>query len=265
MSILTPVIIFVLISIAFGFLLGFANDKFKLEIDERIPLVRECLPSANCGGCGFAGCDAYAAAIVNEGEKMTKCLPGGQDSISKISRIMGVESEKVEQQVAFVQCNGSKENAKENYIYQGIMDCSQALIIPGKGSKACEYSCMGFGNCVKVCAFDAIRIENGVAVIDEEKCTACGSCANACPKGIIKLFPKKSRVRVRCSSKAKGKEVLDACLTGCIGCSLCEKTCSSHVKAIIMKDNLPEYDYDKCDSCTSCVKKCPKKSIYIVK
>lgn len=265
MNILVPVLIFVLISIAFGFLLGFANDKFKVEVDERIPLVRECLPSANCGGCGFAGCDAYAAAIVDEGAKITKCLPGGQECISKISKIMGVEGENVEPKVAFVQCNGTDENTKERYIYQGIEDCSQASVIPGKGSKACQYSCMGFGNCVKVCAFDAISIENGVAVVDEEKCTACGNCVNACPKGIISLLPKKSKVRIRCASKAKGKEVMDACSVGCIGCTLCEKTCNKITEAITMKDNLPEYDYDKCNSCTECAKKCPKKSIYVVK
>ncbi len=264
MNILIPVLIFVLISIAFGLLLGFANDKFKVEVDERIPLVRECLPSANCGGCGYAGCDAYASAIVNEGAKTTKCLPGGQVCIDKISQIMGVKNEKIEPQVAFVQCNGTEDNTKAKFIYQGIVDCNHAMVMPGKGPKVCEYSCVGYGNCVKVCAFGAITIKNNVAVIDEEKCTACGTCVNTCPKGIIKLLPKKSKVRIRCSSKAKGKDVISSCFVGCIGCSLCEKTCKTRTEAIMIKDNLPTFDYDKCNSCTACAEKCPKKSIYVV-
>ncbi len=265
MNILIPVLIFALIGIVFGLMLGYANDKFKIEIDERIPLVRECLPSANCGGCGFPGCDAYAAAIVSEGASINKCLPGGKTCIEKISQIMGVANEEFEQQVAFVKCNGTQDNTKERFEYQGIMDCRQAALMPGKGSKLCEYSCIGLGSCVGVCSFGAISIKDNVAVVDEEKCTACGNCVNICPKGVIKLYPKKSKVRGRCSSKARGKEVLDSCFIGCTGCTLCQKTCNSLKQAITMKDNIPEYDYDKCDACNSCAQKCPRKSIFVVK
>ena len=127
--------------------------------------------------------------------------------------------------VAFVRCKGTSDVAREKYNYVGILDCNQASVAPGGGSKACEFGCLGLGSCVKACEFGALSIINGVASIDEEKCVACGACISACPKTLIHLVPKKSKVRIDCNNKNKGKEVMDACDVGCIGCGICMKNC----------------------------------------
>lgn len=247
------------LGLLFALLLGYANDKFKVEVDERIPLVRDCLPGANCGACGFAGCDAYSEAIVNDGVKTNLCTPGGADAASKISEILGVEAETSAPKVAYVKCKGTCDKAKTKAVYYGIQDCNMAMNTPGAGDKSCEFGCLGLGSCVKVCQFDALEIIDGVARINEEKCVACGACVNACPKGLIEILPKASKVRVQCNSKVKGKEVMDACTVGCIGCTLCAKNCPKD--AITMVNDLPIIDYSKCVNCGICANKCPKQSI----
>ncbi len=258
-NLIAPVVSLGGLGIVFGLLLGYANDKFKVDVDERIPLVREALPGANCGGCGFAGCDAYAEAVVSGTVKPNKCTPGGAMAVEKISNILGVITEMNDPTAAYVKCKGTCTIAKEKYTYQGIMDCNQAVINPGGGSKACEFGCLGLGSCVKVCQFDALEIIDGVARVNEEKCTSCGACVNACPKGLIEITPVNSRVRIQCNSKNKGKEVMDTCGVGCITCGLCVKNCPE--QAIIMTNNLPVIDYSKCVNCGICVGKCPKKTI----
>ncbi|HAG43558.1 MAG TPA: ferredoxin [Clostridium sp.] len=258
-AILYPVLSLGGLGLLFGLLLGYANDKFKVEVDERIPLVRDCLPGANCGGCGFAGCDAYAEAVVSEGVAPNLCSPGGSACAEKISNILGVSLEESDPKVAYVRCKGTCGLAKEKSLYFGIRDCNEAMNVPGNGSKACIDGCLGLGSCVKVCQFDALEIVDGVARIIEDKCVACGACVNACPKGIIGILPKNSKVRVQCNSKAKGKEVIDVCSVGCITCSLCAKNCPK--EAIVMENNLPVIDYDKCVNCGICSNKCPKNSI----
>jgi len=247
------------LGVIFGLLLGYANDKFKVEVDERIPLVREALPGANCGGCGFAGCDAYAEAVVNNTAKPNKCTPGGAVTIEKISNILGIVTEASEPTTAYVKCQGNCNVAKEKYLYQGIQDCNQAVINSGGGSKACEYGCLGLGSCVKVCQFNALEIVDGIARVIEENCVSCGACVGACPKGLIEITPQQSRVRIQCNSKNKGKEVMDVCSVGCITCGLCVKNCPEN--AITMTNNLPIIDYSKCTNCGTCVIKCPKKTI----
>lgn len=258
-NLVAPVVSLGGLGLVFGTLLGYANSKFKIEVDERIPLVRECLPGANCGGCGFAGCDAYAEAVVNGTAPANKCNPGGADAALKISQILGVEAETSEPVVAYVRCKGTPDLAKEKYNYIGLLDCSHAAVAPGGGSKACEAGCLGLGSCVKACEFDAIHVVNGVAVVDEDKCVACGSCVNACPKALIHFVPKKSKVRITCNNKNKGKEVMDACDVGCIGCGICMKNCPKD--AIEIVNNIPVFDYSKCVSCGICANKCPKNSI----
>lgn len=247
------------LGVIFGLLLGYANDKFKVEVDERIPLIREALPGANCGGCGFAGCDAYAEAVVNNTAKPNKCTPGGTVTIEKISNILGIVTETTEPTTAYVKCQGNCSVAKEKYIYQGIQDCNQAVINSGGGSKSCEYGCLGLGSCIKVCQFDALEIVDGIVRVIEENCVSCGACVGACPKGLIEITPVKSRVRIQCNSKNKGKEVMDTCSVGCITCGLCVKNCPEN--AITMTNNLPIIDYTKCTNCGTCVIKCPKKTI----
>ena len=168
-------------------LLGIASEKFKVPVDEKEVAVRECLPGNNCGGCGFAGCDALAKAIAAGEAPVGACPVGGQPVADKIASIMGVEAGVGEKQVAFVKCAGTCDKAKSKYKYSGNEDCVSAMSVPGGGPKACSFGCTGFGSCVKVCDFDAIHVINGVAVVDKEKCVACGKCVATCPKSLIEL------------------------------------------------------------------------------
>ncbi|MBQ5560499.1 MAG: RnfABCDGE type electron transport complex subunit B [Lachnospiraceae bacterium] len=242
-----------------GLLLGIAGKKFAVEVDEREAKVRELLPGNNCGGCGYAGCDAMAQAIA-KGEAPANGCPVASESASKaIAAVMGEEAGETEKQVAFVKCNGTCDKANVKYNYYGIQDCKKAAVAPGKGGKACSYGCMGLGSCVKACPFDAIHIVDGVAKVDKEKCKACKKCIAACPNHLIELVPYNSLVKVACNSKDKGPVVKKNCDTGCVGCKICEKQCN--FDAIQVEDNLAKIDYSKCKNCGLCAMKCPSKII----
>lgn len=249
------------VGLVIGVLLGVAGEKFRVAVDEREAAVREALPGSNCGGCGFAGCDALAKAIVSGEAQPGACPVGGSAVAEKIAEIMGVESAAGEaiRRAALVRCGGTCDAAKEKYIYTGNMTCEEAANTTGEGGKACSYGCLGLGTCVSVCPFFAIRIENGVAVVDRQACTACGRCVEACPKHLIELVPCKAPHVVLCSSKDKGKDVMAVCQTGCVGCRICEKNCPE--KAITVEDNVAKIDYEKCTGCGICAQKCPKKTI----
>jgi Na+-translocating ferredoxin:NAD+ oxidoreductase RNF subunit RnfB len=245
----------------FGLLLGFAAKKFAVKIDPRVAKIREALPGANCGGCGYAGCDAYASAVVSGEASPAKCTAGGAEVAQKIAAILGVEVGHFVRKVAFVKCAGSKEKAKEISLYEGVLDCRKATIVPGGGTKACKNGCLGFGSCVAACAFDAIYMENGVAKVDERLCTGCGACASVCPRNVITLIPATQDIRVMCNSTQKGVGVKNVCEAGCIGCGLCAKMCPS--QAITMKDNLPVINPDLCTGCQVCAMKCPVGAISV--
>ncbi len=257
-SILYPVLSIGGLGVLFGAGLGFAGVKFKVEQDERIPLVRECLPGANCGGCGFAGCDAFAEAVVSGKAKTNGCPVGGASVGAKVAAVMGLEASETEKMVAFVKCNGNCEVSSSKYNYYGMEDCSMENALAG-GAKGCSYGCLGDGNCVKACNFGAISIVNGVAVVDKEKCTACGQCVAVCPKQLIEIIPYKSKVHVSCNSKDNGKNVRANCSVGCIGCTLCQKNCK--FDAVYIENFLAKIDYSKCVSCGICTQKCPTKAI----
>ena len=178
---------------------------------------------------------------------------------AKIGEIMGVEAGDMEKKVAFVKCAGTCEKASSKYKYFGNEDCVSAVSVPGGGPKACEYGCTGFGSCVKVCDFDAIHIVNGIALVDKEKCVACGKCVDTCPKSLIELVPYSAQHKVACNSKAFGKAVKEVCAAGCIGCKLCVKTCEDG--AISVENNIAHIDYSKCTGCGKCAEKCPAKVI----
>lgn len=247
------------IGLCVGLILGLADKKFKVEVDERETLVRSMLPGNNCGGCGYPGCDGLAAAIVAGTAPVNACPVGGAPVAENIAGVMGVEAEQGERMTAFVKCAGTCDKTKRWYNYYGINDCRQASLLAGKGEKACDYGCLGYGSCVKACKFDAIHVVDGVAVVDKEKCVSCGACAAACPKHIIEVVPAKAKHLVQCNSNYKGKDVKAVCSVGCIGCGICAKQCETG--AITLENNLAHIDYEKCTGCGKCAEKCPVKII----
>ena len=260
-EIITAIVVLAIIALVVGIILSIAEKVFKVEVDEKEVAVRAELPGSNCGGCGFAGCDALAAAIAKGEAPVTGCPVGGKPVAEKIAEIMGQEVGEMERKVAYVKCDGFCENRETDYNYFGIDDCVYAAKMPGSSPYACKFGCLGYGSCVKVCDQNAIRIIDKKAVVDENPCIACGKCLKVCPHDLIELIPASSRYRVQCSSQAKGKEVKNACTSGCIGCSLCVKNCPSD--AIIFENNIAKIDYSKCTGCGTCAKKCPAKIIKI--
>lgn len=258
MTVVYSVIVLGVLGAVFGLLLAIAAKKFAVPVDERQEKIVEVLPGANCGGCGFAGCSAYAAAVV-AGEAPTNCcLPGGNEAAKKVSAIMGVEAQETERCVALVKCSGF--TAKKKFDYSGIPDCNAAMRLGGgKGPNECPDGCLGFGTCVKACPFGAISVRDGVARVDHEKCTGCMTCASVCPKNLIVKVPYNADVTVACNSKQKGAVLRKYCDIGCIGCSICERTCEHD--AIHVVDNLAQIDYTKCISCGQCAPKCPRHLI----
>lgn len=248
--------VIVVTGLVIGILLGVMSEKFKVETDPREPQVRACLAGANCGACGYAGCDAYAAAVVSGEAAPTLCVAA---DAARIGEIMGVKAENAEKKVAFVRCSGTCEKTNANYQYHDITDCRIAYMAPGHGSKKCAFGCCGLGSCAAACPFDAIRIVDQLAVVDETKCQACGACVAACPNHLIEILPASAKYVVRCSSHDRGRTVRDACAAGCIGCGLCARVCENG--AITIEGNLAHIDQEKCIGCGKCAEKCPSKII----
>lgn len=258
-TILLPVLCLGSMGLVFGVGLGFAGVKFKVEEDERLPLLREALPGANCGGCGFPGCDGFATAVIEGKAQPNGCPVGGTASALRIGEILGVMVDAAERKVAFVKCGGNCDKSASQYTYDGMNDCTAAMHLAAGGSKSCTYGCLGSGSCVTACKFDAITIVDGIAAVDHEKCSACGMCTAACPKKLIELIPFKSDVQVACNSLDNGKIVRSHCSVGCIGCKLCVKACGDD--AIHVDRMLASIDYQKCTGCNECAKKCPTSVI----
>lgn len=247
------------VGIIIGILLGIAGEKFKVEIDPKETAVRELLPGNNCGGCGFPGCDGLAAAIAKGEMPPSACPVGGEDCAAAISRVLGVENTETTRNVAFVKCAGDCEKAKDVYAYVGPRSCKLAQNNPNGGPKGCTYGCTGYGSCKAVCDFGAIDIIDGIAVINKEKCKACGKCITECPRNLIELVPYDAAHLVKCNSHDRGIDVKACCSAGCIGCTLCAKNCEA--EAITIDRNLAYIDPKKCTNCGTCKEKCPVKII----
>ena len=256
-SILAAVLTLTILGLLFGLLLAVGSKIFAVEQDERIPQVQECLPGANCGGCGYAGCANLAEAIVNGEAAVNTCPVGGAETAQKIAEIMGVEAGETIKMTAYVRCSGGN-NASRKYDYVGAIDCLAALKVAG-GPLECNFGCLGYGSCAKVCPNDAISIVDGKAVVNSDACIACGKCVGACPRNIIAIVPANNKTHVACVSKAKGGEVRKICQVGCIGCGICVKNCPH--EAISVVDNVARIDYSKCQDCGKCAEVCPRKII----
>ncbi len=247
-------------------ILYFVAQKFKVEEDPRIDEVEKMLPGANCGGCGFAGCRAMAEALVKRDDiSALFCPVGGAETMKKTADYLGKTAPEKEPTVATVRCGGTCAKRPRTNEFDGAKSCAVASSLY-VGETACAFGCLGYGDCVEACAFDAIHVnpETGLAEVDPDKCTACGACVKACPKHIIELrkkWPKNRAVYVSCVSKDKGAVVMKACKAGCIGCGKCAKVCP--FGAITIENNLAYIDSQKCKLCRKCVNECPTGAIVL--
>ena len=257
-AILYAILVLGALGLLFGVLLAFAGKKFAVQEDERVSKVRECLGGANCGACGYAGCDAFAQAVVEGKAPCDGCSAGGAKTAKAIAAIMGASVEESDPKVARVRCNGGCGNSADRYEYKGLKSCRAAAAYAG-GPKLCEFGCIGLGDCLNACKFGAITLQDGTAHIDPAKCTACGACMRTCPRNIIDLIPRNRTVVVMCRNKAVGKIARLQCKVACVGCGRCERNCPSD--AIHVEDGVAHIDPEKCTRCGACVQGCPMHCI----
>jgi len=259
MGVLIPVAILGVLGLVFAVGLAYASKKFAVEIDPRIERIEEVLAGANCGGCGYPGCRGYAEAIVKGEAPIKGCPPAGPDSAKKIADIMGIEVEEAVPMVAVVQCQGGHEQAQTKFTYDGVEDCRAAQMV-GAGFKSCVYGCLGLGSCAAACPFDAITMsDNGLPIVDEEKCTACGVCVMTCPRSIMALIPRTQEVYLGCVNRDRGASVKRMCQVGCTACRLCVRRNPQGEEGITMGENLPVINYEKLTSWPEANEVCPQK------
>ncbi len=246
-------------------ILYFVAQKFKVIEDPRIDVVEEKLPGANCGGCGLAGCRAFAEAVVKaESLEGFNCPPGGNEVMKEIAEALGLDAQESEPMIAVVRCNGSLENSPPKVKFEGVNTCQFAhSLFSGEGG--CPFGCLGCGDCVEACNFDAMYMDSktGLPVILDDKCVACEACVKACPRNIIEMRKKGKkdrRIFVSCINTEKGGVARKNCKVACIGCGKCVKECP--FEAITLENNLAYIDYDKCKLCRKCAPVCPTNAIH---
>jgi len=232
------------IGAVFGIVLAVASVKLRVDVDPRITVINEILPGANCGGCGYPGCTGYAAAVVKSGAAPDLCAPGGAELAWRVAEIMGKIVEQKERIIAVCHCQGTRERSPDRWSYDGPSTCSTAHALHG-GQKSCIYGCLGYGDCVKACLFNALVPGiDGIPVTIAERCTSCGACVRACPRDLMKMIPEKASFYLGCSNKDKAKVAKSACKVACIGCKLCVKKGPEGGNEMIEGANLPRIKYD---------------------
>lgn len=254
---MNPILLAVLIvggvALAAGLVLAIASVVLAVPVDERAVKLREALPGANCGGCGYSGCDAYAAALADGSAPAGLCSPGGEVTARALAAILGGDAT-VERKVAVVRCGGCAEHTAEVAVYDHVTRCAEAARLGG-GETACAYGCLGLGDCAAVCPAGAIAVENGLARVDDALCIGCGKCTAACPKGLTALVPAPKKALVACRNADKGALTRRVCTAGCIGCGKCVKTCP--VGAAALNGALAAIDPALCTGCGACAEACP--------
>jgi Na+-translocating ferredoxin:NAD+ oxidoreductase RNF subunit RnfB len=252
------------LALILGIALGFFREFFAVEEDPLVGLVRAALPGANCGACGFPGCDGYAAAVAAKTAGTGSCSVGGKPVAEKIAALLGTDAADVVPAVAVLACQGSKDHAPQKGDYAGVQTCRGAKLSAG-GTKLCAWGCLGFGDCTAVCQFGALSMgADGLPRIDRAKCTDCKVCVAECPQQLLREVPKdRQGAMARCSNRNPVKAmVMKTCKVGCIKCELCVKNCPA--KCITMDNGIPVVDYGKCTSCGTCVAKCPTKVLKLL-
>lgn len=253
-----PMLLFAGLGLISALLLTIVGKIFSVKVDPRITEIDATLPHANCGACGYAGCSDYAEAIVQKGAATNLCKVGGAELSTTIAGVMGTPVLAFKSEIAVLHCHGICGQVTQKFEFGGIATCASAKRYFG-GSSGCIYGCIGLGDCVSACEYDAIRIIDGIANIQPGMCRACGKCITACPNGLISLRPTTKHFDVRCASKDIGRTTKLVCKAGCIGCHLCEKRCL--YGAIHIADHHAVIDYDKCQNCGTCCDVCPTGAI----
>ncbi len=260
MNILLAFVVISVLGLVLGICLSIAEKKLAVEKDEKLLQLEAIMPGANCGGCGFAGCSAYAEAVFNGDAKPGLCSPGGDELAKKMGQIMGVEVSYLEKRVAFVHCKGNPSHTQMDYNYKGIKDCNAAYILQG-GPVSCKEGCLHLGSCIAVCPVGAIKKdENGDVVVDDTKCIGCEKCTKVCPNNVIKMVPFKDEYIVACNNHLPGGKVKKICSVGCIGCKLCQIKVENSPFEVV--DFLSHNDYSKDqENASKAAEICPQKCI----
>ena len=258
-SILIPVLIVAGIGLVAGVGLSVASVLMAVPTDETFDRVRECLPGANCGACGYSGCDGYAKALSSgQTEKTGLCAPGGDDVAQKVAAALGVEATAAVRKVAVIHCRGDRSLAETKMNYHGTKSCRTAKQLYG-GDNACPYGCIGLGDCRKFCPFGAITMQNGFPLVHKDVCKGCGVCVASCPKGLISLETLADVYTVRCRNTQKGAAAVKVCKASCIGCSMCVKACERG--AVTVTDFCAVIDPARCIGCGACAAVCKRGAI----
>ncbi len=247
------------IGAALAFFLAYADKKFHVEEDPALEAIASILPNTNCGGCGYPGCRMLAEKLLAGEAPPNACVAGGNDTAKKLAEVMGVAAGDVKRLLAVVLCKGGHKEAERRATYKGDMTCTAANLTGG--DKSCSFGCLGYGECVEACKYDAMAMDaNGLPVVFHDKCVGCGACARACPRNIIEMHTEEHKLFVYCRSRDKGAYAKKVCSVACIACGLCVKDCTA-TGGIVLKDNLAVVNYDLAPQNDESTKRCPTKCI----